>query len=343
MKEVVLQNRPTGAPRLDDFRLVDWQKPALSEGEILVEVHSFSLDPYMRGRMDDAKSYAAPVPLGARMEAGGVGRVIDSACEQFSIGDFVFGMTGWATHAILNAKMVRKLTLPREHLTRALGVLGMSGFTGWFGLTQHGKPKAGETLVVAAATGPVGSMVGQLAKQHGLNVVGIAGSHEKCEMAVNEFGFDHCLNHRNFETPKELRTEIARLAPRGIDIYFENVAGHILEAVLPLMNVHGRIPVCGMISWYNAGRLGADANSSGLTAPHIWRNILVNRLSVNGFIISDHWDQFGRFLQDLEPMIDAGKIKYKEDITHGIESAPATFIGMLDGQNQGKTIIQIDV
>ncbi len=341
MKEIILKNRPNGAPTLDDFSLVDWNNPALKSGEILVQVLSFSLDPYMRGRMDDAKSYAAPVALGARMEAGGVAQVIESASDHFKTGDFVFGMTGWATHAVLNAKLVRKLDMPREHLDRALGVLGMPGFTGWFGLMTHGRPKAGETLVVAAATGPVGSMVGQLAKLRGLNVIGIAGSAEKCAIAINELGFDHCLNHRSFATVRDLRSAISDRAPEGVDIYFENVAGMVLEAVVPLMNVHGRIPVCGMISWYNAGRLGADADTSSLTAPSIWRNILVNRLSVNGFIISDHWDQFGTFLHEVSPLLDAGKIAYKEDITQRIENAPNTFIGMLQGQNQGKTIIKV--
>ena len=341
MKEITLKNRPQGSPTHDDFSLVEWQKPTLNAGEILVAVHSFSLDPYMRGRMDDAKSYAAPVSLGARMEAGGVGQVIESASDHFEIGDFVFGMTGWATHAVLNAKLVRKLDLPREHLTRALGVLGMPGFTGWYGLMTHGRPKAGETLVVAAASGPVGSMVGQLAKLRGLNVIGIAGSSEKCDIVVNELGFDHCLNHRSYDTVRDLRSDLAQLTPNGIDIYFENVAGMVLEAVMPLMNVHGRIPVCGMISWYNAGRLGGDADMATLSAPSLWRNILVNRLSVNGFIISDHWDQFSTFLQEVAPLLDAGKIKYKEDITEGIENAPEAFIGMLQGKNQGKTIIKV--
>jgi len=209
--------------------------------------------------MDDAKSYSAPVKLGARMEAGGVGRIIESASASFTEGDYIFGMTGWASHAILNEKAVRKLTLKQQHLTRALGVLGMPGFTGWFGLNQFGRPESGETLVVAAATGPVGSIVGQLAKRAGLNVVGLAGTDEKCRIAIEDFGFDQCLNHRAYNSSKELQNALSTFCPNGIDIYFENVAGPILEAILPMMNVHGRIPLCGMISWYNAGRLGADA------------------------------------------------------------------------------------
>jgi len=341
VQEILLKARPEGAPKESDFALIDWTAPELEAGDILVEVECFSLDPYMRGRMDDAKSYSAPVALNTRMEAGGVGRVIESASDRYKVGDYVFGMTGWASHAVLQEKLVRKLDVASEHLSRALGVLGMPGFTGWFGLTQHGRPKAGETVVVAAATGPVGSMVGQLAKRSGLRVIGIAGSDEKCQVAVNEFRFDHCINHRTFETAKALRAELTQHAPDGIDIYFENVAGPILEAVLPIMKVHGRIPVCGMISWYNAGRLGGDALIETLSALKIWRSILVNRLSVNGFIISDHWDQFPKFLNEVAPLVSNGHIQYIEDVTMGLENTTQTFIGMLNGKNHGKTVIKI--
>jgi NADPH-dependent curcumin reductase CurA len=341
MKEIILNSRPDGIPNANSFKLVDWTPKKLSSGEVLVEVQSFSLDPYMRGRMDDAKSYSAPVELGARMEAGGVGRIIESKSASFTEGDYIFGMTGWASHAILNEKAVRKLALKQQHLTRALGVLGMPGFTGWFGLNQFGRPKSGETLVVAAATGPVGSIVGQLAKHAGLNVVGLAGTDEKCRIAIEDFDFDQCLNHRAYHSSKELRNALANFCPNGIDIYFENVAGPILEAILPMMNVHGRIPLCGMISWYNAGRLGADALFDTLSVPKMWRTILVKRLSINGFIISDHWKQFPNFLNEVEPFVNEGLIKYIEDITQGLENAPQKFIGMLDGKNHGKTIIQL--
>ena len=250
-------------------------------------------------------------------------------------------MTGWASHAILNEKAVRKIAPKQQHLTRALGVLGMPGFTGWFGLNQFGLPKSGETLVVAAATGPVGSIVGQLAKRAGLNVIGLAGTDEKCRIASEDFGFDQCLNHRAYNSSKELRNALSNFCPNGIDIYFENVAGPILEAILPMMNVHGRIPLCGMISWYNAGRLGADALFDTLSLPKMWRTILVKRLSINGFIISDHWKQFPNFLNEVEPLVNEGLIKYIEDITQGLENAPQQFIGMLDGKNHGKTIIQL--
>jgi len=341
VQEIQLNARPEGAPKESDFALVDWTNPQLTPGEILVEVDCFSLDPYMRGRMDDAKSYSAPVELNARMEAGGVGRVIDSASDHYNIGDYVFGMTGWASHAVLQDKLVRKLGVAPEHLSHALGVLGMPGFTGWFGLTHHGRPKAGETLVVAAATGPVGSMVGQLAKRAGLRVVGLAGTQEKCAIATQQFGFDHCINHRAFDTSKDLRAELTKHVPDGIDIYFENVAGPVLESALPLMNVHGRIPLCGMISWYNAGGLGGNATIETLSAPKVWRTILVNRLSVNGFIISDHWDQFSTFLSEVAPLVSDDQIQFIEDITSGLESAPKTFIGMLEGKNHGKTVIKL--
>lgn len=341
MQEIQLRARPEGSPKPSDFELVNWVSPTLSNGEVLVEVACFSLDPYMRGRMDDAKSYSAPVALGQRMEAGGAGRVVESKSDILQPGDYVFGMTGWATHAVLSDKLVRKLDIAPEYLSQALGVLGMPGFTGWFGLNEHGRPKPGETLVVAAATGPVGSMVGQLAKRAGLRVIGIAGTDQKCQIALNKFGFDHCINHRKFENAKDLRREVSQYAPNGVDVYFENVAGPVLEALLPMLNVHARVPVCGMISWYNAGRLGGDALTEALSAPKIWRTILVNRLSVNGFIISDHWDQFPTFLREVAPLVNEGTIRYIEDVTVGLERAPETFIGMLNGQNQGKTVIKI--
>ena len=341
MQEIQLKERPDGKPTQENFALAEWKAPKLGSGDVLVELHSFSLDPYMRGRMDAGKSYSKPVDIGGRMEAGGVGQVVESNSKTLKEGDFVFGTTGWATHAVLNDTQSRKLDLPHEHLSRALGVLGMPGFTGWLGLNDHGRPQAGETLVVAAATGPVGSMVGQLAKRAGLRAVGIAGSEAKCALATGEFGFDHCLNHRDFKTAKDLRSALSEHVPDGIDIYFENVAGMVLEAVLPMINVAGRIPVCGMIGWYNAGLFGGDDLLEALTAPKLWRTVLVNRLSINGFIISDHWDRFDSFLGEVAPLVEKGEIKFKEDITVGLENAPQTFIGMLEGGNHGKTVIQI--
>lgn len=341
MQRIVLASRPTGAPAPENFRLENAPLPTPADGEVLVRVHYMSLDPYMRGRMDDAKSYAAPVPLGGKMEGGGVGEVLISNSPHFQPGDFVFGMFGWATHDCHSAALLRKLDPAQGPITAALGVLGMPGFTGWFGLTEYGRPKEGETLVVAAATGPVGSMVGQIAKAQGLRVVGIAGGAEKCNLATGTFGFDACLDHRSFETARDLRSALAQECPNGVDIYFENVGGKVLEAVMPLMKPHGRIPVCGMISWYDAGGLGAGASASGLSAPGLWRSILVKHLSVNGFIISNHFDRYPEFLKTVAPMLATGQVRYLEDIAEGLENAPSAFMSMLKGGNRGKQIVKL--
>lgn len=341
MYRVALASRPTGAPTPENFSYEPADIPTPGEGEVLVRVHYMSLDPYMRGRMDDAKSYAAPVPIGGTMEGGAVGEVLASNSPYFEPGDFAFGMFGWTTHGVLPAKELRKLDPQQAPITAALGVLGMPGFTGWFGLTEYGRPKAGETLVVAAATGPVGSMVGQVARLAGLRTVGIAGGPDKCKLAVEKFGFDACLDHRAYADAKSLRKDLAQACPEGVDIYFENVGGKVLEAVLPLMNPHGRIPICGMISWYNAGGLGAGASDGGLTGPGLWRTILVNFLSVNGFIISNHFDQYPAFLQDVAPKLMTGDIAYLEDIAEGLENAPAAFMSMLQGGNTGKQIVKV--
>ena len=341
LDRIVLASRPSGTPTPENFRHETAPMPTPGEGEVLVRVHYMSLDPYMRGRMDDAASYAAPVPLGGTMEAGGVGEVIASNSPAFAPGDFAFGMFGWASHAVAPAKMLRKLDPDIAPLTTALGVLGMPGFTGWFGLMEHGRPKAGETLVVAAATGPVGSMVGQIAKQHGLRVVGIAGGEAKCRLAETRFGFDACLDHRAYENASDMRRALKEVCPDGIDIYFENVGGKVLEAVLPMMNPHGRIPVCGMISWYDAGALGGQASGGKLTAPAVWRSILVKFLSVNGFIISNHFDRYPEFLSKVAPLVASGKVGYLEDIAEGLENAPAAFLSMLKGGNMGKQIVKL--
>ncbi|MCR9126919.1 MAG: NADP-dependent oxidoreductase [Rhodobacteraceae bacterium] len=341
MQRIALAARPEGAPGPEHFSLETGPVPTPGEGEVLVRVHYMSLDPYMRGRMDDAKSYAAPVPIGGTMEAGGVGEVIASNSDAFQPGDFAFGMFGWATHGVQNAKMLRKIDPAHGPITAALGVLGMPGFTGYHGLMEYGRPKAGETLVVAAATGPVGSMVGQIAKMHGLRTVGVAGGADKCALATERFGFDACIDHRAHADAGALRKALAAECPDGIDIYFENVGGKVLEAVIPLMNPFGRIPICGMISWYNAGNLGAGAAGDVTPAPFLWRNILVKFLSVNGFIISNHWDRYPAFLNEVGPKVAAGEIAYVEDIAEGLENAPAAFMGLLQGKNVGKQIVKV--
>lgn len=340
MQHITLAARPTGAPGPEHFKLESQDMPTPAAGEILVRVHYMSLDPYMRGRMDDGPSYAAPVPIGGTMEGGSVGEVIASNSDAFKVGDIAFGMFGWATHGVANAKMCRKLDPSHGPITASLGVLGMPGFTGWYGLMEFGRPQAGETLVVAAATGPVGSMVGQVAKSLGLRTVGIAGGADKCKMAVETFGFDACIDHRAYDDAKSLRAAIKEACGGGIDIYFENVGGKVLEAVVPLMKPNGRIPICGMISWYNAGGLGEGAQAQ-LSAPGLWRNILVKFLSVKGFIISNHWGDFPKFLADIAPKVASGEIKVVEDVAEGLENAPAAFTGLLEGKNFGKQIVKV--
>ena len=249
------------------------------------------------------------------MEAGGVGEVLASNDPGFKPGDMVLGMTGWTTHVCLPAKTLRKLP-PELPPSLALGVLGMPGFTGWYGLNTIGQPKSGENLVVAAATGPVGSMVGQLAKAAGLRTVGIAGGADKCALATKTFGFDACLDHRAHTDASSLRQALAAEVPDGIDIYFENVGGKVLEAVVPLMNPHGRIPLCGTIAWYN------DATEGGLTLPQFWRATLVKFLHVQGFIIMNHWDRLPEFLGEVAPKVASGDVAYLEDVANGLEAAP---------------------
>jgi len=341
MQRIALAKRPIGAPRRDNFRLERIEIPVLGNNDVLIEIEYLSLDPYMRGRMDDAKSYAALVPVGGTMEGGAVGRVIASNSSKFAIGDYAFGQLGWASHGCAPASALRKLDPSLMPITTALGVLGMPGFTGWFGLKEHGRPRKGETLVVAAATGPVGSMVGQIAKEQGLFVVGIAGGSKKCALALQMFRFDHCLDHKAFKDSQSMKKALHELCPNGIDIYFENVAGKTLDAILPFMNAGARIPICGMISWYNSGVLGAKTEDKTDKLPKMWRSILVKNLSVNGFIISDHWDQYSEFLSEVGPMVASGKIKYKEDIVVGLENAPKAFIGLLEGKNFGKLIVKV--
>ena len=338
MKRIVLASRPEGKPVAANFRLESAPLRALAEGEVLVETHFLSLDPYMRGRMNAGKSYAKAVDIGETMTAGAVGRVIASRAPAFAVGDYAMGMIGWASHGIVPATELHKVDPGLAPISTSLGVLGMPGFTGWHGLTAIGKPQSGETLVVAAATGPVGSMVGQLAKAHGLRVVGVAGGADKCAYAVDVLGFDACLDHYEAADASALRARLAEACPAGIDIYFENVGAKVLEAVLPLMNVGGRIPVCGMIGWYD---LTPETMGTADLLPLAWRSILVNRLTVQGFIIFDHWASYGTFVQDTAPLIAKGQITYREDIAEGLEAAPQAFMDMLSGGNFGKQLVRL--
>lgn len=334
MTRITLARRPDGLPVPEDFAFETEPLPKPGAGEVLVEVTWLSLDPYMRGRMNAVASYAPYVELGEVMVGQGVGRVLASGDDGFAPGDVVTGMTGWASHALLPAGELRKLDGDLPEST-ALGVLGMPGFTAWAGLRAYGRPKSGETLVVAAATGPVGSMVGQLAKAAGLRTVAIAGGAEKCALAVDKFGFDAAVDHKAHEDASSLRKALAEVAPDGVDIYWENVGGKVLEAVVPLMNVAGRIPVCGTIAWYSATPEGPN------TLPMVWRSILTKRLSVNGLIIFDHWDDYPTFLNDVTPMVAEDKIAYEEDVTEGLDNMPQAFIDMLQGGMTGKTLIRL--
>lgn len=334
MRCVTLARRPSGMPVPEDFSLDSRPLPDPAEGEALVEVSHLSLDPYMRGRMDDVKSYAPSVAIGGIMTGQGVGRVLISRAEGLAPGDTVTGMTGWASHAALPGDQLRKLD-PGLPVTTALGVLGMPGFTAWTGLRDFGHPAPGQTLVVGAATGPVGSLVGQLAKAAGMRTVAVAGGPEKCAFAHDTFGFDAAIDHRAHDDAGSLRAALADACPDGVDIYWENVGGKLLEAVLPLMNTHGRIPVCGTIAWYG----GVDDSADRL--PGAWRSVLVKRLRISGFIIFDHWDRFPEFLADMAPRVAAGDIAFLEDVAQGLDGAPEAFIGMLQGRNRGKQIVAL--
>jgi len=341
MQRVVLAARPQGEPKDTDFRLETQSMPEPGDGEFLVRTIWLSLDPYMRGRMDDSKSYAAAVELGSPMEGEIVGEVIASNHDKFQTGDFVAARFGWQSHAISDGTMVRKLDPATAPLSTALGVLGMPGITAFVGLNDHGRPKKGETLVVAAATGAVGSLVGQLGKAYGLRVVGVAGGEDKCRYAIDELGLDECIDHRAADDARALRKQLAQACPDGVDIYFENVGGKTLEAVVPLMNVHGRIPICGMISWYSAGALGGGATDGPNLLPQVWRNILVNRLSVRGFIITDHYDRYPDFVKEVSAYLADGRVKYRESISEGLASAPQAFMNLLKGGNFGKQLVAV--
>ncbi|SHF12206.1 hypothetical protein SAMN05444339_103346 [Loktanella atrilutea] len=332
---IVLASRPDGKPTTDNFRTETVTLPAIEDGEFLVRVIWLSLDPYMRGRMDDAKSYAKPVALGDVMEGGTVAEVIESRNSDFPVGKIVAGSFGWTTHAISNGDGVRIVDPDMAPISTAQGVLGMPGITAWVGLNDIGRAKDGETIVVSAATGAVGGMVGQLAKAKNMRVIGVAGGPEKCDYAIKELGYDLCLDHHAHDA-KSLGKAIAKAAPDGVDVYFESVGGKTLEAVLGNMNIHGRIAVCGMIAWYS-GQGVKDAQP----LPAVWRNILTKRLLVEGFIIFEHFHKFPDFMAQVGPMVGDGRITYREDIAEGLENAPQAFIDMLGGGNFGKQMVRV--
>jgi NADPH-dependent curcumin reductase CurA len=333
-RRIVLAARPQGAATLDAFRLEKAPIDAPREGEVLLRVLWLSLDPYMRGRMSDLPSYAPPVAVGAVMTAQTVARVESSCNENFRVGDLVLSGSGWQEFAVSDGMDLVKLPPGLQSPSQALGVLGMPGFTAYIGLLEIGMPQAGNTLVVAAATGAVGSVVGQVAKLKGCRVVGIAGGADKCSWAVRQLGFDACLDHRETALGERLKAA----CPAGIDIYFENVGGNVFRAALPLMNAHGRIPVCGLISLYNDASQPAQPDAPSA----LMRAILVKRLTVRGFIISDGFDhRRAEFLQAMSSWLREGKIKYREDIVEGLENAPSAFLGLLAGRNFGKLVVKV--
>jgi len=331
---IVLARRPQGPPQLEDFRYETTSLTAPQAGQMLLRVQYLSLDPYMRGRMDDRKSYADPVKLGEVMTGETVAVVESSHHPSFSPGDVVLAPTGWRTHAISDGTGLRKLDPTAAPVTTGLGVLGMPGFTAYAGLLAIGKPKPGETVVVAAASGPVGALVGQLAKRAGARAVGLAGGPEKCGYVAGELGFDAVVDHRDPDLPAKL----AAVCPDGIDVYFENVGGEVWQAVLPLLNRFARVPVCGLIAYYNGTWHG---DGPGLL-PATMRAILSKSLTVRGFLNYEFTAEYHEaFLREVGAGIADGTIRYREDIVEGLQNAPAAFIGMLEGRNFGKLIVRV--
>ena len=335
MKRIVLASRPEGEPTTDNFRLEEADMPKPGKGEFLARTIWLSLDPYMRGRMSDAKSYAKPVEVDATMEGGCVAEVIESNHPDYAKGDIVVGSLGWATHGLSDGKGIRKVDPDVAPISTALGVLGMPGVTAWVGLNDIAGAKKGETIVVSAATGAVGSLVGQLARQKGMRVIGVAGGKEKCDYAVKELGYDMCLDHRSPDA-KTLSKQIAEAAPDGVDVYYENVGGKTLQAVLPNMNTHGRIALCGMIAWYSG-----EGVAEAMPLPAVWGAILRQRLMVRGFIIFDHFDRFPAFISEVGPMVKDGTIEYRETVAEGLEAAPEAFLKLLKGGNFGKQLVKV--
>jgi NADPH-dependent curcumin reductase len=332
-RQIVLASRPQGRPTPANFRLEQVPMPALPAGGVLLRVLYLSLDPYMRGRMDDRKSYAKPVGVGEVMTGETVAEIAASDHPSYAKGDIVTAHTGWRTHAASNGTGLRKLDPKLAPVTTGLGVLGMPGFTAYSGLNVIGKPKPGETVVVAAASGPVGSLVGQLAKMAGCRAVGIAGGAEKCHHVKDELGFDAAIDHRAPDLPAKL----AEACPDGIDVYFENVGGAVWQAVLPLLNKFARVPVCGLIAQYN----GQAVEGAHLLAQTM-REVLSKSLTVRGFINGEFVpEHYPAFLRTVTKGIADGRIRYREDITDGFENAPATFIGLLEGRNFGKALIRV--
>ncbi len=326
-RRIVLAARPRGEVLPEHFRLETAEVPAIAEGEVMVETKYLSLDPYMRGRMSEAKSYAQAQPLDQTMLGGAAGVVLESRHPKFAAGDQVTGMLGWAELGVVPGAALRKVDTSGVPLSAFLGVLGMPGVTAWYGLNQIICPKPGETVLVSAAAGAVGSAAGQLAKLQGCRVIGIAGGPEKCAYVTGELGFDACIDYK----AGRLAEDLAAAAPQGIDAVFENVGGAGLDAALPLMNAFGRIALCGLIAGYN----GEEQVLRNM------RFMLTSRLQLRGFIISEHMEFWPQALGELQELVGAGRLVYRESVAEGLESAPEAFIGLLKGRNFGKQLVKL--
>jgi NADPH-dependent curcumin reductase CurA len=333
-QQILLDNRPAGEAVASNFKLVSSETPALQDGQVLVRHHYLSLDPYMRGRMNDAKSYAQPQALGQVMGGGTVGEVVASKNPKFAVGDQVVGMGGWQQYSVLDANQpgaLRKVDTAQVPLSHYLGAVGMPGVTAWYGLVKIIAPQAGQTVVISAATGAVGSAFGALAKARACRAVGIAGGPDKCKYAVEELGFDACIDYKQHKDAASLSKALKEACPNGIDGYFENVGGMVLDAVLTRMNAFGRIALCGMIAGY-------DGQPLPMTYPQL---ILTNRLKIQGFIVSEHMEVWPEALKELGTLVATGKLKPRETIAQGIAAAPEAFLGLLKGKNFGKQLVKL--
>jgi NADPH-dependent curcumin reductase CurA len=333
-RRLVLAERPKGAPTASTLRLETAPIPVPAAGEMLLRTEFLSLDPYMRGRMSAAKSYAEPVALGDVMVGGTVAQVVSSDVDGFAAGDFVLSYSGWQDYAVSNGQGVTNLGSAPAQPSWALGIMGMPGFTAYAGLKYIGEPKPGETLVVAAATGPVGATVGQIGKLMGCRVVGVAGGEAKCGYAVETLGFDACIDHKS----ESFAEQLDAATPGGIDVYFENVGGKVFDAVLPKLNTGARVPVCGLVSQYNATSLPEGPDRTSL----LMGKLLTARVTMRGFIIFDDFGHlYPEFAKEMMTWLKAGKIQYREEIVEGLEAAPKAFIGLLEGKHFGKCVIRV--
>ncbi|AVQ80293.1 MULTISPECIES: NADP-dependent oxidoreductase [Variovorax] len=333
-KQIHLDNRPDGEAVASNFKLVTAETPALKDNQVLVRHHYMSLDPYMRGRMNDSKSYAQPQPLGQTMQGGTVGEVVESKHPKYAVGDKVVGFGGWQEYSVVDASQpgaLKKVDTTHVPLSHYLGAVGMPGVTAWYGLVKIIAPKAGETVVITAASGAVGSAFGALAKARGCRVVGIAGGPDKCKYVTDELGFDACIDYRQHPDVKSMSAALKEACPNGIDGYFENVGGYIFDAVLLRANAFARVALCGMIAGY-------DGQPLPLANPAL---ILINRMKIEGFIVSEHMEVWPEALTELGTLVGTGKLKPRESIAQGIESAPEAFLGLLKGKNFGKQLVKL--